>query len=475
MHMVVQWLDSFEPVATVSSKLRDIAGARLFEEGMTIDPAMLYVGRTKDFFPDSASSAVMVMHGNDMATVRTDDLNKVFNSVLTAFDRYDAIERKVELAMLGSAPEQGIVSAFEDLIGPTFIMARDYRILACSQNFTDVAVNSLWDEFSVSREAGLSSIGEMRESEVVTKVLSREPSMKRFRELKAAPYSYGLANTYRSADGAVIGHLIIASDQAITPFEVDIASIIMESLTEYQTRIADGATDGMRESGDALFSKLLAGDEVERSAQMLSALCGMRENTEIRLVRIESYDEDACQIILGAVGRMVPQSVVSVFDGGIVFLAWGGSAEITSLNDTCVWLSRQHPMKTGISNAFRELADCAFAYDQACYALQWARNTGTFEECARDYLLSDRGLSAKRLARHPIVSVLEQVDLERGLDLVATMREYLLCERSVKLAASRLFVHKNTVMYRIGQVKKLDMVDLDDVQERSYVLLSLLV
>ena len=473
--MVVQWLGGFEPVATVSSKSRDIAGARLFEEGAAIDSAMLYVGRTEDFFPSSTSSAVMIMHGNDMATVGTDDLNKVFNSVLTAFDRYDAIEREVELAMLGSAPEQGIVSAFEDLIGPTFIMAKDYRVLACSQNFADAPVNSLWDEFSVSREAGLASIGEMRESEVVTKVLSREPSMKRFREPKAAPYSYGLANTYRSADGAVLGHLIIASDQAITPYEVDIATIIMEALAEYQARTADGATDGMHESGDSLFSKLLAGDEIERSAQMLSALCGMRENTEIRLVRIESYDEDACQIILGAVSRIVTQSVVSVFDGGIVLLAWGGSSQLSLLNDTCAWLGRQHPLKTGISNVFWELADCALAYDQACYALKWARNTGIFEECARDYLLSDRGLSAKRLARHPIVSVLEQVDREHGLNLVATMREYLLCERSVKIAASRLFVHKNTVMYRIGQVKQLDMVDFDDVQERFYVLLSLFV
>ena len=475
MYMVAQWLDGYGPVATILSRKRDIAGARLFEDGIPFDPAVLYVGRTDDFFPDSASSAVMAVHGNDVLAVQTDDLNKVFNSVLGAFDHYDAIEREIGLAMQGPAPEQGVISAFEDLLGPTFIMTRDYRILACSQNFANVSVNKLWEEFAAEREPGLASVKRMQGSEVVTKILLREPSMKRFREPEAAPYCYGLANTYRRADGSVIGHLIIASDKDITPFEVDLASIIMETLGKVQARLGNAATGDLRERGDALLANLVAGRDVASSAQKLAVICGFEYGASFRLMRIERYDESILQVLMGAVRRMAPHSVASAHDGGITVLAWGESSNLPEMSDLCVWLGSQHPLKTGISNAFEGLENCMLAYDKSRYALERGRSAGVFAKCACEYLLSDKSPAAKRLARHPIVPALERFDEEHKSELVATLREYLLCERSVKIAAERLFVHKNTVMYRIGQVKEFDMIDFDDVQERVYALVSLLI
>ena len=475
IYMLEKWLDDLSPVATVSRGSREIGGARLFEEGAEFDPAFVYVGRTGDFFPEGGTDEVMAMHGNDVISLRDGDVNHAFNMILDAFDYYDGIERRINLAPLSRNPEQEVVSAFEELLGPTFIMGRDYRIIACSRNFDGREVNRFWEPFVSRGEPELSTLPLMRDSAIQAKVLSRQPSMLRFREPEAAPYEYGLANTYRKADGSVIGHLVIASDCKITRFELDIAKVMIEALDSLQAHEgASASSEGAAEKGEILFSNLLDDGGDARSADVLGAIYGIGGSTPLVCLRIDDAG-DYAGVLAGTVGRMALQSVAVERDGGMAVLLWGTAAERGNAEPLCAWLARQAPIRIGASNPFTGLGNCAYAYDQAVFAAARAQGLGMFADYAADYLLTCNDALSRRAARHPLVAALERADEEGGSQLAATLREYLLCERSVKAASGRLFVHKNTVMYRIGQVKALGMADLDDVVERNYLLLSLIV
>lgn len=74
---------------------------------------------------------------------------------------------------------------------------------------------------------------------------------------------------------------------------------------------------------------------------------------------------------------------------------------------------------------------------------------------ARDPSLSDR---ARRL-----LLPLERADVERGSRLRETLQAYYQCSGSVARTAERLFLHRNSVRYRLDHIRALLGCDIDDV------------
>lgn len=58
-------------------------------------------------------------------------------------------------------------------------------------------------------------------------------------------------------------------------------------------------------------------------------------------------------------------------------------------------------------------------------------------------------------------------------DYVATLEQYLLCDGSVQEAAEKLFVHRNTVLYRMGEIRALLGDDLKDAEHRMEYLIAI--
>jgi DNA-binding PucR family transcriptional regulator len=69
---------------------------------------------------------------------------------------------------------------------------------------------------------------------------------------------------------------------------------------------------------------------------------------------------------------------------------------------------------------------------------------------------------------------MEQFDDENRTDLVSTLRVYLESFGSVSTAASRLFLHSNTLRHRLARIAEVTGLDLDDPQQRLAVSLLLL-
>lgn len=53
-----------------------------------------------------------------------------------------------------------------------------------------------------------------------------------------------------------------------------------------------------------------------------------------------------------------------------------------------------------------------------------------------------------------------------GTELAATLRAYLDCDRSKQRTAARLYVHRQTLYHRLGQIGRLLQADLDDPLQR---------
>lgn len=71
-------------------------------------------------------------------------------------------------------------------------------------------------------------------------------------------------------------------------------------------------------------------------------------------------------------------------------------------------------------------------------------------------LFKEAGLSDYRLLR------LLQEDRENNTDLYYTLKVYLLNENNVTMAANSLHIHRNTLVYRLKQIRECIEADIND-------------
>lgn len=74
-----------------------------------------------------------------------------------------------------------------------------------------------------------------------------------------------------------------------------------------------------------------------------------------------------------------------------------------------------------------------------------------------------------------ILRPLLEYDRENNSLLLPTVRAYLLCNGNITKTAQDIFVHRNTLLYRLNQIRDLTGWDLEDARMRMNLLLSILI
>ena len=73
-----------------------------------------------------------------------------------------------------------------------------------------------------------------------------------------------------------------------------------------------------------------------------------------------------------------------------------------------------------------------------------------------------------------LIEPLVAYDQERGSDLIRTLKVYLAAGANASEAADRLFLHRNSLLYRLARIGELTDLDLKDSQARLALQLGLL-
>lgn len=73
-----------------------------------------------------------------------------------------------------------------------------------------------------------------------------------------------------------------------------------------------------------------------------------------------------------------------------------------------------------------------------------------------------------------LVEPLEAHDHEHGSDLVRTLRTFFAANANASEAADRLYLHRNSLTYRLSRIQELTALDLKDHRARLALQLGLL-
>ena len=136
----------------------------------------------------------------------------------------------------------------------------------------------------------------------------------------------------------------------------------------------------------------------------------------------------------------------------------------------------QSNLSIGISMPLFDLQMLPTAYHQTQFAIEEGAGNGVFycKDFAFSYLM--RTLAGADMAAdllHPAVDILSRYDTSNQTELLKTLTVYLQEACNQIHTAETLFIHRNTLKYRLGRIVELTHINFDDPEEKLYLELSL--
>ena len=131
-------------------------------------------------------------------------------------------------------------------------------------------------------------------------------------------------------------------------------------------------------------------------------------------------------------------------------------------------------LRGGISNVFTRIEELHERGEQAKTALDFADGDqlSIYTRKMLQHMLTFFPMEQRHLLVHPALFRLRNLDAENDTRYLETLRTYLECERSLSATAAKLFIHRNTLMYRLERLRAAVSLDLDDPEVRLQLLLS---
>lgn len=286
--------------------------------------------------------------------------------------------------------------------------------------------------------------------------------------------------------GRVRGHIYIAGiHRPILACDVELAdhlgNLIQEALIRdpaFQNQRGDYYEHFMR---DMISGKLVDRLHIQQQMHFLGiqpqdyhTLCVLHTSAEHTLSddRIASQLERCC----GATPVFYKDKIVGLF-------SHRAKPDPLKLEQALGSIHTELNCQVGVSDTFQGFYDFNTYYIQAEWALTAPallpslRNAGPIRYY-RDYVSAHVLYSFSRQANHcavlpPELELLRRYDEENHTELTVTLYRFLALERSMQETAKALFIHRNTLAYRIGKIHELCGFDLDNEAVRRRLILAL--
>ena len=161
-------------------------------------------------------------------------------------------------------------------------------------------------------------------------------------------------------------------------------------------------------------------------------------------------------------------------DAAILFIS---HAELHHLIDGIFDKGKISKYPMGISLPFDNLDDIHQQFNLINYCLEKGAESDihNVENAALSFLKSE--ISAKldiNSLLHPALVRLARYDAANRSNLLNTLEAYLDNDRNAQQCANKLYLHRNSLQYRVRRIQEIAGINLDDPQERAYLRLSFL-
>jgi hypothetical protein len=486
--------ESFTAEISGNTRLR-FKDVRLPEDPKKFDPDCLYLmteeqwrqagGRvnaivaaeTADPLPDSRYCLITVPADRELL------LNRVSDCFLTYSEWFSDLYKSVAM---GDSIETILEKCTPVLHNPFFIDDSSYRTLARLRNYPTDGFRDL--EYIFMQEKGHHSadyiFGMLNSNvSVESSAISPRPIIHKLDFLAHRT----LYSTIK-VEGEIVG--FFSCIEIDTPFTAGMMDIC-ESLTELMSIVLarQPHMPAMRQKSldNDLFLGIMNGSIVDSELTKTAfAQAGFSEGDYFVAYTVTNVDTSENTFLLPRIMELLMSNMDSGFtvsEGSNIVLVINNKLD-DELREKLVQLISfylsEFDVTIGFSLGFSDPLKLPTYYYQAVTASRLGKladsssNVFGFDEVVGYDVLEKYGDSEQRLAIcHPAIFTLLKHDQDKKMNLLPTLKVFVECLGDTALAAERLFLHRNSLYYRIKQIRELTGIDLDDERVRSHLTLSI--
>jgi len=415
----------------------------------------------------NARTAGLTGAAGDLALAAPESLFALFNAARQRLESSRGLYAELLEAAAGAAGIDPVINLAASKLGnPVVLLDADFKILAHSTLFP--IEDPLWAENIRQGYCSYEFVSAVAELDAVK---------------NAAPTSDPVVVTCYASPlrklsskifigGKRVGIvLMLEKETPISSVHMELLPIISAAAGDAIARYAPYLISGSTAYQKLLYDLLIGASPEEVAPRIaglafsphLCALC-VRQS---RYLGQRHLKED----VVPQLTRCLPETRFAFHEGGVAALV--PLREELSLQEEQLAgleaLAKAEHLRIGISGLFFRPENFAKRYAQARRALELsARLRSDSLLCAyADYsfydLLDKTGeTDTLGLCCHPALSLLSRYDHANGTDLYRTLEVYLACGCSIKETAQKLFIHRNSLNYRLERIRDLTQADLAD-------------
>lgn len=412
------------------------------------------------------------------------DAGEAFELIQSVFDFYDEWYHNM-LSVIASGDHQQIIDmSWLIFQNPVILLDADNKTLALSSQYGEDDVNREWKHLC---QYGYSSIRYVRYFK------NTYPNKDYYIKNRPQLFSFGRELEDSTTLSAAIYHKqsycgrinILQHERGINPGDHQILDIMIPILADALNTSHTAPADSISQN---VFLELIRRSETDIDKlrhRVLRHLQYMRWDPDdvfqIATVHIpdELFSQDLLVLLSNLIRKQLPKAIVFTADPCVVIIY---DICVTKREAICErlkdFIGHEH-LVMGISLPFKNLPNLRMYFEQTLFAIEYGtlfspgKDIYLFYDYAMDYIIENSSMRQLLCACHPDIKVLYKEDLAHDSDRLPTLRAYLKNNGSLINTSKELFIHRNTLVYRINKITQMCHYDINDEYNRDYLKLSM--
>lgn len=462
----------YDYIGNKGYKISDFHGENVSFETFRIGKQYMEEPRILSVFAQSDNS-ILFYCTQSCFTVNDIELEDACALTVDACQYYDHWEKEL-ISCIWSAPDyQELIDISEKIFqNPILITNWQGKLLGYTKTYGDSPIRDFWTQLIKDGTLPFSCLSNLRKSPYYN-ILGYENHVSL---LNFEDFDYCCILGLVHANHEIVLHFqIIEYNNPLTDTDLKLAQVFLATLRKVHRENAPV----YQESASYLFSQLLNGEIVEQRQLnwILSSLGWDTTNVNYYLVYFESLDELGNeQFLLTQIERHVPGCKMLYWKEHIIMLL--SEAALKKFEKDILLVNQEFDMRCGVSLPFQDWNHLSVYFTQAKSVLNYTSTDNNIHyiiDYSWQYLVNTlKGNADSMKFMHPALQTLRTYDKANNTEFAKTLYYYLRYERNVTLTAEKLFIHRNTLQYRIHKILELTNTDLNNSDVRSHLMLSYL-
>ena len=460
-----------------------ISGLRLLTANTRrLEPGILYIGYAPADDASCSPGCAMLLTGERRGQPACPTLyakgapEEWLNTVSESMDCFAAWEERIK-QLLWNRELDALMSLISEILGnAAYMVDSSFRVLAIDKNNLFAQISAIWKHLVEHEYIPYDILTGLRHSGEMKAMRRHESATVFYSEYFNNPF----INLCLRRDGKLWGHFfLVGYCRNISRGDLAYVQRLGKLLDEAPGIYENTASIRARAHED-FFLHVMDGSQADRS-QISRQLQPLGWDMEWRY-QVLCLDMGEGSDMLAA---LLCDKLETAFECRAI--QWqGGVAAVFPIADfeaagELEARLRDFVMLTAVSGGLSDVFDGFYRLPRHCIQAQNAIRLGGGQERR---LYTFRATAVPGLLRElkpdfdpdifcdKAVFRLRDYDSEHEGEYLHTLFQYLRCERNIAETARRLFIHRNTLIYRIERIEKLTGLELDDPDVRERVLLS---